>query len=109
MNKKEKRKIKSVINTILSTIVIGLLIGTCIYGTEKANSKTYVEGTIVGKYRNGINDQTYHFVISAKKTHKKIDVVSTKAQYESYSIQDYVYIDYNLLKEIKYMESREEK
>ena len=73
--------------------------GFFIFNNIKNNS--YVIGDIVGKYRNGDNNQTFHLVINDKKREKSIDITVEKGQYDKYQITDTVKASYSLLKEVE--------
>ena len=103
MAKKKKEPInwKQLIKTVLIiTIISGNISALTFIGIKTINNNS-ITGIIVNKYTSGPNNNICHLVVSDNK--KTIDLIAENAEYNNYNLNDTVFVDYDILKNIKYI------
>lgn len=92
---------KKILKALLIIIFATSLILTLYGFYSNVISQTYIQGKITAKYRNGDGNKNYHFVIANENKQEDISVTAT--QYEKYTINSVVYVDYDLFKNADYI------
>lgn len=107
MKKKEPINWAQVAKTFIIIFCISSVLSGGVFYTYKSIKKTAITGTIISKYKSGPNNNVNHFIISDGKTN--IDLEASDAIYNSYDLNDVVFADYNLLRNIQYIQKEDSK